>query len=166
MAQETFGQRIARLRKEKDLTQNDIADKVGVTSQAVSKWENDQATPDIDILVKLSDIFDITVDELLGKETKKTVLANKPTKKDFDKMLCKIIITSADGDKVNVNLPLALIRALVNSEDGKINFVNGSNDALKNIDFRQVIQLVEQGILGEVVTMESADGDTVRIVVE
>ena len=57
MAKETFGQRLARLRKEKELTQNDIADKVGVTSQAISKWENDLASPDIDMLIHLSDIL-------------------------------------------------------------------------------------------------------------
>ena len=53
MAKETFGQRLSRIRKEKGFTQNEIADKVGVTSQAVSKWENDLASPDIDILLKL-----------------------------------------------------------------------------------------------------------------
>ena len=67
MAKETFGQRLSRIRKEKGFTQNEIADKVGVTSQAVSKWENDLASPDIDILLKLSEIFDISIDELLGK---------------------------------------------------------------------------------------------------
>ena len=65
MAKETFGQRLSRIRKEKGFTQNEIADKVGVTSQAVSKWENDLASPDIDILLKLSEIFDISIDELL-----------------------------------------------------------------------------------------------------
>ena len=89
MAKETFGQRITNLRKEKELTQNDIAEKIGVTAQAVSKWENDQATPDIDILIKLSDIFEISLDELLGKEKKITVLNERPSKKDINKMFCR-----------------------------------------------------------------------------
>ena len=50
----TFGQKLQTLRKEKGLTQNDIADQVNVTAQAVSKWENDLASPDIDILIKCS----------------------------------------------------------------------------------------------------------------
>ena len=88
MAKETFGERLSKLRKERELTQNYIAEKVGVTSQAVSKWENNLATPDIDILVKLSDIFSVSLDELLGKE-KTTSFVNKPSKKDIDKMVFK-----------------------------------------------------------------------------
>ena len=166
MAKETFGQRLSRIRKEKGFTQNEIADKVGVTSQAVSKWENDLASPDIDILLQLSEIFDISVDELLGKETKKTVLNDKPSKKDIDKMIFKIIVTSADGDKVNVNLPLALVKALMNKDSGKINIVSSKNDALQNVDFREILSLVEQGVIGELVSVDSADGDKVSIVVE
>lgn len=166
MAKETFGQRLSRIRKEKGFTQNEIADKVGVTSQAVSKWENDLASPDIDILLKLSEIFDISVDDLLGKETKKTVLNDKPSKKDIDKMIFKIIVTSADGDKVNVNLPLALVKALMNKDSGKINIVSSKNDALQNVDFREILSLVEQGVIGELVSVDSADGDKVSIVVE
>ena len=166
MAKETFGQRLSRIRKEKGFTQNEIADKVGVTSQAVSKWENDLASPDIDILLKLSEIFDISVDELLGKEIKKTVLNDKPSKKDIDKMIFKIIVTSADGDKVNVNLPLALVKALMDKDSGKINIVSSKNDALQNVDFREILSLVEQGVIGELLSADSADGDKVSIVVE
>ena len=166
MAKETFGQRLSRIRKEKGFTQNEIADKVGVTSQAVSKWENDLASPDIDILLKLSEILDKSVDELLGKETKKTVLNDKPSKKDIDKMIFKIIVTSADGDKVNVNLPLALVKALMDKDSGKINIVSSKNDALQNVDFREILSLVEQGVIGELVSVDSADGDKVSIVVQ
>ena len=69
---ETFGQRFTRLRKEKGLTQEDIALKVNISTQAVSKWENDISMPDIAILGDLADILAISIDELLGK-TKQTV---------------------------------------------------------------------------------------------
>ena len=163
---ESFGQRLARLRKEKDLTQNDIADKVGVTSQAVSKWENDQASPDIDVLLKLSDIFEISTDELLGVEKQATSFAEKPSKKTLDKMFFRIKVHDGeDGDDVSVNLPLALVRIFVNKDDGKINLLNG-NKNLENIDFRQLIEMVEQGVVGELITVDSPDGTKVRIVVE
>ena len=163
---ESFGQRLARLRKEKDLTQNDIADKVGVTSQAVSKWENDQASPDIDVLLKLSDIFEISTDELLGVEKQATSFAEKPSKKALDKMFFRIKVHDGeDGDDVSVNLPLALVRIFVNKDDGKINLLNG-NKNLENIDFRQLIEMVEQGVVGELITVDSPDGTKVRIVVE
>ncbi|MBR6039909.1 MAG: helix-turn-helix transcriptional regulator [Clostridia bacterium] len=63
---ETLGKRIAMLRKEKGLTQEQLAEKVGVSAQAVSKWENDVSCPDITLLPLLADILGVTVDELLG----------------------------------------------------------------------------------------------------
>ena len=63
----TLGKRIMQHRKDLKLTQDQLAEKLGVTAQAVSKWENDQSCPDITILPKLSAIFGITTDELLGR---------------------------------------------------------------------------------------------------
>ncbi len=63
---ETLGKRIAALRKEKGLTQEQLAEKVGVSAQAVSKWENDVSCPDITLLPLLADLFGVSVDELLG----------------------------------------------------------------------------------------------------
>lgn len=64
--EETLGKRIIANRKRIGLTQDKLAEQLGVTAQAVSKWENDQSCPDIAMLPKLSEIFGITVDELLG----------------------------------------------------------------------------------------------------
>ena len=58
---ETFGKRFTKLRKEKGLTQEDIADRVNISAQAVSKWENDISMPDITVLILLADIFDISL---------------------------------------------------------------------------------------------------------
>ena len=68
---ETFGQRFQRLRKAKNLTQEDIASKIGITAQSVSKWENDLSAPDINILLELADILGVSVEELLGRESHK-----------------------------------------------------------------------------------------------
>ena len=66
--EETLGKRIAKNRKRLGLTQDRLAELLGVTAQAVSKWENDQSCPDISTLPKLAEIFGITTDELLGKQ--------------------------------------------------------------------------------------------------
>lgn len=66
---ESFGQRFQRLRKNAGLTQEEVATKLNLTAQAVSKWENDASAPDISVLVELSDILHVTLDELLGKQT-------------------------------------------------------------------------------------------------
>lgn len=66
--EKSIGKRIVENRKRLGLTQEALAEQLGVTAQAVSKWENDQSCPDISILIHLCDIFGITTDELLGKE--------------------------------------------------------------------------------------------------
>jgi len=59
-----MGERIKQKRKELNLTQEELADKVGVSYQAVSKWENNSSMPDTAILPALSSIFDVTLDYL------------------------------------------------------------------------------------------------------
>ena len=65
--EQTLGKRIVENRKRLGLTQDALAEQLGVTAQAVSKWENDQSCPDITMLPKLAEIFGITTDELLGR---------------------------------------------------------------------------------------------------
>lgn len=67
MEQIYFGQRIAALRKDRGMTQEVLAKKLGVTNQAVSKWESDQCCPDIMQLPALADIFEISLDALFGR---------------------------------------------------------------------------------------------------
>lgn len=64
--EETLGKRIVANRKRLGITQDKLAEQLGVTAQAVSKWENDQSCPDITMLPKLAEIFGISVDALLG----------------------------------------------------------------------------------------------------
>ena len=64
----TLGKRISSYRKLLGLTQEQLAEKLGITAQAVSKWENDISCPDITMLPKLADIFSVTTDTLLGRE--------------------------------------------------------------------------------------------------
>lgn len=63
-----FGENIVSLRRKKGITQEQLADFIGVTKASVSKWENKQSLPDIILLPKLAAFFDITIDELLGYE--------------------------------------------------------------------------------------------------
>lgn len=68
--EQTLGERIVDNRKRLKLTQEQLAERLGVTAQAVSKWENNQSCPDITMLPKLAELFGITTDELLGYESK------------------------------------------------------------------------------------------------
>ena len=61
-----IGKQIAFLRKQKGFTQEELANALGVTNQAVSKWESSQCCPDIQLLPHMAKLFDVSVDELLG----------------------------------------------------------------------------------------------------
>ena len=65
----SLGDRIKYHRKRLGMTQEQLAQRIGVSTQAVSKWENNLSCPDISVLPELAEIFDISVDELLGKDT-------------------------------------------------------------------------------------------------
>lgn len=67
MNNKTIGDRIKFHRKRLGMTQEQLAERMGVSAQAVSKWENNLSCPDISVLPELAEIFGITVDELLGK---------------------------------------------------------------------------------------------------
>ena len=64
-----MGARILRRRKEKGLTQEALANKLGVSNQAVSKWEGDVCCPDLQLLPLLADTLELSLDELFGRES-------------------------------------------------------------------------------------------------
>lgn len=61
----TLAEKLLSLRTEKGLSQEDLAELMGVSRQSVSKWETDQSVPDLDRIIKLADLFGVTVDELV-----------------------------------------------------------------------------------------------------
>lgn len=162
----TIGKRIALLRKEKGMTQEDLANAMGVSPQAVSKWENDQTCPDISALPKLSKLLGVTVDELLeGKQELPAVRVLPPAeRKDMKDMLLRITVDSADGDKVRVNLPMALVEVAM--EMGMAMPQINGNEALKGVDLKKVLEMVRLGCVGNLVEVDSSGGDKVRIFVE
>ena len=68
MFQLHLSENLIRLRRDRKITQEELADFIGVTKAAVSKWENAQTTPDILLLPRLASFFDVTIDRLLGYE--------------------------------------------------------------------------------------------------
>ena len=64
----TIGERIYSLRKERGISQEELAGSIRVSRQAISKWEQDLAVPDTSNLLKLCTFFDVTMDDLTGKK--------------------------------------------------------------------------------------------------
>lgn len=163
----SLGKRIASFRKENNLTQEQLAEMLNVTPQAVSKWENDIACPDISLLPELAKTFNVSIDELLigKKEEKKVVeLIPEEKRKDYNDLMLRICVDSTEGDKVRVNLPIPIIEAAINM-GLDISEMSGNNN-VKNIDFTKILDLVKKGVVGNLVEVENSDGDMVRIFVE
>lgn len=162
---ETIGNRIAAYRKEKQMTQEDLAQHLGVSPQAVSKWENDQTCPDISLLPQLAKLLGVTTDELLsGKQELATAKVLPPEeRKDIKDMMLRIVVDSAE-DKVRVNVPVSLLQVALDIGMGMPQI--SGNEAMKNVDLGQIMELIKQGAVGQLVEVESSDGDMVHIYVE
>ena len=162
----TIGKRIAQLRKEKGFTQEELSQKMEVSAQAVSKWENDQTCPDIASLPKLAKILGVTVDELLsGKEENAPVaqVLAPEERKELKDMMLRIVVDETYGDHVKINIPMALVQVAL--EMGMELPQLSGNSALKNLDLAQLVNMVRQGAIGNLLEVES-DNEVVRIFVE
>lgn len=87
-----IGENIKKLRKAKRMTQKEVANQLNVTPQTISKWDRNISYPDLDMLVKLSQLFHISTDALLGN-TKPTFFASLFSKKKRGKTMEKVPAT-------------------------------------------------------------------------
>ena len=91
----SIGETIANLRKQKGMTQSELAEKMNVTDKAVSKWERDLSCPDINTISKLADVLDVSVEELL--KTKKQDYSNNKIKDLINLILKAVAIAMGIG---------------------------------------------------------------------
>lgn len=108
----SLGQQLKRLRESKGFSQEDVAKKIGVTRQAVYKWEHDKSCPDIDNLILLSEMYNVTLDELIkGNQSFKEKIHIDEEGEDFEKenefgfyIGCGLLIMSAfiDYERIQV----------------------------------------------------------------
>ena len=163
----TLGKRIADLRREKGFKQDELAEKLGISPQAVSKWENDQTCPDISLLPSLAKILGVSIDELLSgkkEEAPEVKILPESERKDIKNMILRIVASAKDGDVARINLPLGLIEVAMESGMDLSQFAG--NEALKTIDLNKIMDMIRQGAIGNLIEVESADGDSVKIFVE
>ena len=175
---ETLGRRIARLRLEYGMTQERLAMKMGVTAQAVSKWENDLSAPDIMLLPELARTLGVTVDELLEGRKSQEIVPAEPepapepepaaSSSRADESRPKklhIQVDSSDGDVVNINMPLGMASAVLGASSKLPGVVNlNLNDA--DVDMSLIAEAIKHGEKGTFVEVDSGDGDHVTISLE
>ena len=91
MKKETMGMMIATKRKELGMTQLDLAEKMGVTDKAVSKWERDLSYPDINSLPQLAEVFNMSVDDLMQVKRESMEQGEKTTVKDIFRLIPRAV---------------------------------------------------------------------------
>lgn len=161
--EKTIGKKLYDLRKQSGFTQDYVAEKLGVSAQAVSKWENDIACPDIMTLPNIAEIYGITIDELFkNEEVQSNVKYEKTEKINENELIFRVYVDTVHSDTVKVNLPYILVKELI--KVGKNVSFTGVD--LSGVDFESVFKMVEMGVLGEIVTVKTQNGDDIRVVVE
>lgn len=115
MSNRSMGEMISSLRKEKGMTQSDLAEKMNVTDKAVSKWERNLSCPDINSIPKLAQILGISVDELLNVQ-KSEASTNSKVNKIADIALMGIgvamgicVIVTSVLKEINTNSAIILL---------------------------------------------------------
>lgn len=163
----TMGSRIAARRKEKGMTQEELAARLGVSAQAVSKWENDVSCPDISLLPRLCRMLGITSDELLTGDNSSVKMLPPSQRKSMEELTLRVKIHTVRGDKVRVNLPMSLVKVAMELGIEISPSISGMKaETLKEIDLNRIVDLVERGAIGKLVEVETAEGDIVEVVVE
>ena len=141
--------RLFQYRKKHNLSQEELAEKIGVSRQAVSKWERAEASPDTDNLIILAKIYGVTLDELLQGESEPEVKENPKDKVGVgepdpdtnyvqtDKVSFKngIHVNSADGDKVDISFAKGIH---VDTKDGEHVHIDGSGIHVQEADKTRV----------------------------
>ena len=110
----SIGETIATLRKEKGMTQSQLAEKMNVTDKAVSKWERDLSCPDINTISKLADVLGVSVEELL--KAKKSEYADSKIKDLFNLILKAVAVAMGIAvivlnilDKIDIKTSIILL---------------------------------------------------------
>ncbi len=114
----SLGQRLFELRKLKHLSQEEVAEKLNVTRQTISKWETDQSSPELDKIIPICELFEITTDELITgkKEVKEKRLDIEDNKKKRTiGLIIGILLYFISVVWIMISIPVLMIDPIVAS---------------------------------------------------
>ena len=157
-----IGNNIAALRKEKGITQEELANILGVSAQAVSKWENNSSCPDVALLSDIADYFGVTVDALLRASedeitsAKTESFTSAHTQNNFNKNL-SIKIVQQNGKTNNVKIPFKLAKFGMNI---------GNAFGLDKEIADKIKVLIDSESIGELVDINTENGEHITITLE
>lgn len=154
-----IGSNIAALRKQKGITQEELANELGVSAQAVSKWENNSSCPDVSLLTSIADYFGVTVDALLREEEQKITEETIPEIEQPQKMSSNkkinIKIVQQNGKENDVKVPLSFMKLGLNI---------GSMFGLDKGIAEKINALIEENVT-DVVEVDTENGEHITITI-
>ena len=153
------GNNIALLRKQRNITQDELAGELGVSPQAVSKWENNSSCPDVSLLTVIADYFSVSTDDLLRCENdsilSKTSKENTEQKNYKKKIV--ITVTQLSGKKNVIRIPFSFVKTGL-----KIGSLFGLDQSVQE----KLNQIADGENISEFAEIESENGDHVSINLE
>lgn len=148
----TFGEKLKSIRRHVGMSQEKLAEKIGVSRQAITKWETDRGIPDIENIIAISNLFDISVDELISgqKSTKNQTdyLYESVTEYDIDHAkrydmklggANKIMVSGYDGEKIRIRLASNTLSTIQSDFKLKIDDIKNCID----LDMNRLNQMTE-----------------------
>jgi len=138
-----IGENIRNYRKKNDLTQEALADRLGVTYQSISRWENGTTYPDLELIPAIADMLAVTVDELLGMPQ---IEKEKRAVEAFDELRRECIKRDYDADKI-VNLLRDIRRNYLNSDHAWRPWSEGNDRAFRDPKILPEVRLLAQAYL-------------------
>ena len=131
MDQKKFGSFLRELRKEKQLTQEQLAERFGVTSRSVSRWETDSNMPDLSILVELADFYDVDIRDIIDGERK----GEDMNKEEKERLQLVADYAETEKNTLLMRLRIFSIVGLVSLIAGLVMLVLGGDNNLPVYDY-------------------------------
>lgn len=155
-----LGKTIYELRKKNNMTQEELANRLNVSPQAVSKWENNLSCPDITLLADIAKIFEISVDGLLsGEYCYEDVKAEAPKIKAKPCSISRINISVDNNGKItNVSLPIKIVKFGLN--------IGTSVGGLSGEYSKLIMEAIENDLAGEILCVNGENGEIIKISLE
>lgn len=139
----TIGENIRNFRKKKDMTQEALADRLGVTYQSISRWENGATYPDLELIPALSEVLSATVEELLGMPQ---VEKEKRAVEAFDELRRECMKPDYDADVI-VTLLRDIRRNYLDSDSAWRPWVEGNDQAFRDPKILPEVRLMAEAYL-------------------
>ena len=146
----TIGQNIAKYRKLCGLTQAELAEKLNVSVQAVSKWENDVSCPDIERIGELASTLNTSAESIISGES----VTQVKKADDLSRRLLAISVKHTEGNEnvdVNVRIPAELIPKM--KDNGALKALIGGESP----EIDMALEMIQSGVVGPIVDVKTED---------